>query len=422
MNLRDILVIAYYFPPMGMSGVQRTMKFVKYLPQFGWRPTVLTVAPTGYFAQDETMLEELAGRDVEIVRVGSLDPNWLFRKKGTVKMPSETIRKMFQMVSDSFFVPDNKILWRKKAMLKAEELFAKKNFEVIFATAPPWTDFLIGMELRYKYNVPLVVDYRDSWLHNPFKYYPTPLHTYLNFRLEKKVLRSASRIITTNRKVKELILKKHLTMQYNDITILSQGFDPEDFPTNTQARNDGKMKITHAGAFYGKRTPSVFLHALQKLCSHSPQMRERIAVEFIGKERDDEKKLVEKLQLQNIVSFSGYLNHRECVARLCASDILFIAMDNDVQSPGKLYEYFGTQKPILASIPDGYLKQTIENSGVGICVTPKSVDEMTKAIATLYQKFERRELPQASDEFVQQFDREKLTGELSKIFGFLIFD
>jgi len=420
--MRDILVIAYYFPPMGMSGVQRTMKFVKYLPEYGWRPTVLTVAPTGYFAQDETMLEELAGRDIEIVRVGSLDPNWFFRKKGTVKMPSELTRKMFQMVSDTFFVPDNKLLWKKKALQKADELFNKKKFEIIFATAPPWTDFLIGMELRYKYNVPLVVDYRDSWLHNPFKYYPTPLHTYLNFRLEKKILRSASRIITTNRKVKELILKKHLTMQYNDIHILSQGFDPEDFPPDGITRSNGKMKITHAGTFYGKRTPAVFLSAMQKLCAQHPQMRERIEVEFIGKERDDERKYVEKLQLQNIVSFSGYLDHRECVARLYASDILYIAMDNDVQSPGKLYEYFGARKPILASIPDGYLKQTIENSGVGICVAPKNVDEMVKAVAMLYQKFERKELPQANEEFVRQYDRRKLTGELSKIFGFLIFD
>ena len=101
---RNILVIAYYFPPMGMSGVQRTLKFVKYLPQFGWKPIVLTVTPTGYFAQDESLLDELNGKDIEIVRVGSLDPNWLFRKKGTVEMPSEFVRKTFQFASDLIFV------------------------------------------------------------------------------------------------------------------------------------------------------------------------------------------------------------------------------------------------------------------------------------------------------------------------------
>ena len=136
---RNILVIAYYFPPMGMSGVQRTLKFVKYLPQFGWKPIVLTVTPTGYFAQDESLLDELNGKDIEIVRVGSLDPNWLFRKKGTVEMPSEFVRKTFQFASDLIFIPDNKVLWKNKALNVAREIFKQKNIELVFATAPPWT-------------------------------------------------------------------------------------------------------------------------------------------------------------------------------------------------------------------------------------------------------------------------------------------
>src|SRR5437667_12197402 len=112
-SIRNVLVIAYYFPPMGLSGVQRTLKFVKYLPQFGWQPTVLTVTPTGYFAQDNTLLEELHPSHIDIERVGSLDPNRLFHKSGVVKMPSERLRKVLSFLSDSVFVLDIKLGWRR---------------------------------------------------------------------------------------------------------------------------------------------------------------------------------------------------------------------------------------------------------------------------------------------------------------------
>ncbi len=140
---RNVLVIAYYFPPMGLSGVQRTLKFVKYLPQFGWQPTVVTVTPTGYFAEDYSLLDELLSPNVEIVRIGSLDPNRLFRKKGVVKLPSEPVRKLFTFVSDLFFIPDNKIGWKHKVLRGVEGLVQERTFNIIFATAPPFPDFLI---------------------------------------------------------------------------------------------------------------------------------------------------------------------------------------------------------------------------------------------------------------------------------------
>ncbi|MBS4027405.1 MAG: glycosyltransferase family 4 protein [Ignavibacteriales bacterium] len=417
-ELRNILVIAYYFPPMGMSGVQRTLKFLKYLPQFGWKPTVLTVTPTGYFAQDESLLDEIKDKEIDIVRVGSLDPNWLFRKKGTVEMPSEFVRKIFQFGSDSVFIPDNKILWKNKALNVARELFQQKKFELVFATAPPWTDFLIGHELQKEFNVPLIIDYRDSWLNNPFKYYPTPLHRYLNFRLEKKVLKKATKILTTNRRVKELILKKHHHLSYQDIVILSQGFDPEDFPSDVSTPFSEKLKITHAGVFYGGRKPHTLLRGLQKLFVSHPKLNEKISVEFIGKEREEDKKLVEKMQLQNVVSFSGYVSHRECVQRLCTSDVLFLSVDNDTQSPGKVYEYLGARKPILANVPDGYLKQMIEDSGAGFIVAPNDIEGMSNTLFRLHQQFETSILPLPSEEYIMKFDRTRLTGELSRIFGF----
>jgi glycosyltransferase involved in cell wall biosynthesis len=417
---RTVLVIAYYFPPMGLSGVQRTLKFVKYLPQFGWQPTVLTVTPTGYYAQDYTLLEEIHHLHVETERVGSLDPNRLFRRKGVVKMPSERWRKILTYLSDAVFVPDNKLGWKRHAIKRAEELFAKKPFDVVFATAPPFTDFLIGKELADKFDVPLVVDYRDAWHDYPYKYYPTPLHRWRNYVLEKRVLHAASRIITTNRRVKELILKRFKFIHYNDVTILPQGFDPADFTEGiVQVRNAEKMRITHAGLFYGDRTPKYFLEALRKLFAERPELKQKIEAYFVGNMLDEHADLVKSLGLEENVTLTGYMDHLRCVQTLTSSDVLWLMLDNDRQSPGKVYEYLGARKPILACVPEGFIRQTIKEADSAFIVAPTDVDGIVAALKELYDLFRQNKLPKPCEEIVLKYDRVELTNELAKLFGFL---
>ncbi len=421
---RNVLVIAYYFPPMGLSGVQRTLKFVKYLPQFGWQPTVVTVTPTGYFAEDYTLLDELEPFDIDIVRIGSLDPNRLFRKKRVVKLPSEPLRKMFTFLSDTFFIPDNKVLWKRKVLRRMDSLFREKKFKVIFATAPPFTDFLIGKKLRERYGVPLVTDYRDVWHEYPNKYYPTPLHRYIHYHLEKGVLGSTSAIITTNRRVKELLLKRYKFLQYNDVRIISQGYDPADMADGAvtpqrESSARSKLRIAHAGTFYGDRSPVCFLRAVQQAISLQPAFVDNVEIHFIGAFRTADKKLVSSFGLDGIVRFHGYLNHRRCVEELLASDLLWLTLGNDRQSPGKLYEYLGARKPILACVPEGFVKQTILESGGGVAVRPDDVDGISKAILQFYDQHRRGNLPRPREDVVERYSRVKLTEELATVFGFL---
>jgi glycosyltransferase involved in cell wall biosynthesis len=418
---RKVLVIAYYFPPMGLSGVQRTLKFVKYLPEFGWQPTVLTVTPTGYFAQDYSLLEEIHPHNVAVERAGSLDPNRFFRKKGVVKMPSERWRKILTMISDTFFIPDNKIGWKKKAVKAASKLFEEQNFDVIFATAPPFTDLLIGAELAKKFHKPLVVDYRDPWLDYPTKYYPTPLHRWKNYRLEKEVLRTAARILTTNRRVKELILKRHKFLDYHDVTILPQGYDPADFQQEKlPAPPKKRMRITHAGVFYGDRTPAHFLAALKKVYADHPEMKGRIEATFIGNFQDEYVALVQQMGLEESVTITGYMDHKPCVRHIMSADVLWLMLNNDRQSPGKFYEYLGARKPVLACVPDGFIRQALKEAEGGVIVDPADVDGIAAAIAEYYLQFTSNTLPRPKEEVVAKYDRVQLTNELSKILGFLV--
>ncbi len=421
-EFRKVLVIAYYFPPMGLSGVQRTAKFVKYLPHFGWKPTVLTVSPTGYFAMDESLLREVEQAGVEIVRASSLDVNRLFKNQKVVKMPAEGVRKFLQFCGDLLFFPDTKIGWKAKAVKAGEDLLRREHFDLIFATAPPQTDFLVAEDLKKKFKLPLVLDYRDAWLDYPFKYYPTALHRYIHYRMEKRVLRSADKVIVTLRSVKESLLKHYLALNFHDVVIIPHGYDPDDLKIDKPARSahKRKLRIAHAGTFYAGRSPSTLLHALHNIFHSSPHLRGRIELVFIGNKRSEDELLVNKLRLQNDVTFTGYLEHAACVRQLVEADVLWFVLDNPYQSPGKLYEYIGTRKPIFASIVDGHVKRLIQESNAGVCVALNDVRAHEQALLQFFTEYERNELKQIPETFARRFNRFQLTGELAKQFETLM--
>ncbi|MBI2619656.1 MAG: glycosyltransferase family 4 protein [Ignavibacteriales bacterium] len=414
---RHVLIIAYYFPPMGLSGVQRTLKFAKYLPNFGWKPTVLTVGPTGYYAFDKSLLQEVDDHEIEVVRTTSLDPNRIFKSKGPVKMPPEWLRKALQYLGDLAFIPDTKIGWKRKALRAGAARLKRRKFDAIVATAPPQTDFLIGLALKKKSKVPLVLEYRDEWLENPYKYFPTPLHRFLHKRLERKVVRGCDRIVVTHRRVKENLVKRYPFLTYHDVTIVSQGFDPKDFdqPVIPKSGPTDRMRIVHAGTFYGGRNPSVIMHALHNVFKASPHLRGRFELNFAGNMRREDQSLASKLGLQNAVNFLGYLEHRVCVKHLLEADLLWLVLENDFQSPGKLYEYLGARKPVLASVPEGYLRQLIVESQAGVCVEPGDVKGHEEALVELLKQFDQKKLPNPAEHVVEKFNRAALTGVLAKL-------
>src|SRR3972149_5127165 len=137
-----VLVVAYYFPPLGLSGVQRTLKFVKYLKNYNWEPTVLTTDEIGYYAHDFSQLDEISKAGVRIVRTKGKGINSFLAKKGTIKIPPEAIRKILSILSSTFFIPDNKKSWCKEAKTTARELLKNENYDLIFVTGPPFSLFL----------------------------------------------------------------------------------------------------------------------------------------------------------------------------------------------------------------------------------------------------------------------------------------
>lgn len=421
-NRRRLLVVAYYFPPMGLSGVQRVAKFVKYLPDYGWDPVVLTVEPGGYYAYDETMADELAQADVEVHRTNSWDPTRLFGGQQTVRMPSGWKHRVFSALTELFFIPDNKIGWKRFAVQKGRELLEERSFDAIFSSAPPYTAHLIARELAQEANLPLVTDFRDDWMGNPLLNFPTPLHRYRHRCLERDVLRSSDHIVTINRPIKESLIRRHLNAEaYTKCSIIPHGYDPADLSgpaLDGTEDTSAACRFLYSGVFYKERTPDYFLRGLARLLDRRSDLRSTLECVFVGLVPDDSKALAAGLGLDDVVTYTGYLSHDESVSYVESADVLWLTIGRQVGeekiSTSKLYEYMGSRKPVLGLVPEGAAKRTLNRYGASMTVAPDDEDGIASAIERLYEAWRDRSLPEADESFVRQFDRRSLTAELAK--------
>lgn len=420
-----VLVVAYYFPPMGLSGVQRTLKFVKYLKKNNWQPTVLTSAQVGYFAHDSSLQKELDDLDVNVVRVGGKEINSLLSRFGTIKLPREFIRKFINRIGQIFFIPDNKISWSKRAFNEAIKLMKQENFDAIFISAPPFSVFKTFTQFKKQFNIPLVFDYRDLWLDYQFSFYLTPLHRQLNKKMEFNALRAADKIISTNRRIKERLINNYSFLSFDDIFIIPQGYDPEDFEKVTvEKKPNNKLIISYAGLFYEYITPKYFIKAFKKLTVERPDIAENIRLEFIGFLRKENRKLISKLKLESFTKEYGYLNHLETLEKLLKADVLWLmngkGKSADTISSGKLFEYFGTRKPIIACLPDGALKTAAEQYKASFISDPYDIEEIKNVIIQVYNLYKEGKLPVPDNEFIEKHRRDYLTEQLAKQLNSLI--
>jgi glycosyltransferase involved in cell wall biosynthesis len=420
-----VLIIAYYFPPLGLSGVQRTLKFVKYMPPHGWQPTVITTGNVAYYAHDTSLQNELDKLDIKVVRTSSFDPNAILANFGTVKMPNEKIRKLLNIISQTLLIPDNKISWAKKAFNVASEILSKEKFDAIFVSAPPFSAFKMSAKLKKKFDIPLVVDYRDLWYKSYFAFYPTPLHSFLHKRMEYLSLKVADKVIVTNRKIKEKLLNIYKFLTFDDVVIIPHGFDPEDFSNiKPTPKTTSKMILTYSGIFLEYNSPKYFLEAFKQIATERPDIASQIELHFVGHLRMENRNLVSKLKLEEFVKDFGYMNHDDAVQKVLSSDVLWFMIGRkrniDAILPGKMFEYFGSGKPIIASVPEGAAKSASIEYGASFITEPEDIKAIKEAIYKVYQMYFDKQLPAPNQSFIEKHRRDFLTETLVKQFQLLI--
>ncbi len=427
--MKQVLVIAYYFPPMGLSGIQRTVKFVKYLSEYGWRPTVLTIAPHAYFAFDDSFFQELEGIPLDIWRT---EPGRVFSvvgKRKTVSLSNERLRKVLNRLSQLFFIPDNKIGWRAR-VLEFLRLKDMSVFDMVYATAPPFTDHLIGLELKKLYGLPLVVDFRDAWVEYPYHVYWTPWHRRRHQMLEQSVVCGADAVVTTNRYVRDLLVQRAGEPGVADrMHVITQGYDSADFvpagSVSVQPMDRSMVNFVYTGIFYEDRDPLVLFRALAALKLRRPDVYARLRFYMVGYVQEEYQQRAQEMGVADRMVYCGYVEHSASVAWVQQADVLWFnigAQHHGYQtvSPGKAFEYLGSGKPIVALLPENEIRDMLAGFDHTFIVEPDNHEGFADVIADLAERHARGELPKGDMDRISRYDRRRLTGELAAIFDNVI--
>ena len=411
MTMMKVLIAAYHYPPLGGGGVFRSLKFSRYLPEFGYKPYVLTVKNPLRSQKDPLLMKDIP-REASIIRTFSFEHR-IFRAP----------RHFLNISLKWFFVPDEHIGWLPTAVSEGVKLIKKNNINVIYATGPVWTTFLIGFLLKKKTKKPLIIDFRDPWINNSNLKYPTKLHEFIEKSLEKKIVTQANYIIAATDLIRDDLIKRYPFVA-SKIETITNGFDPEDFKNLNLNTKSSKFRITYAGSIYGLLTARSFLSALKELIIENEEFKKNIEVVFVGNYGKETLSLVKEMRLADYVKLKEYIPHKKCLELVMNSDVLLLLITilgskgKEILT-GKIFEYLASQNPILAIAPvDGLASKLIRSLDAGIIVAPGDVRCVKESILLFYNRWRSGKslLVQNNYSKIQKFNRKILTHRLSKIF------
>lgn len=445
---KKVLVIAYFFPPLGGSGVQRTMKFVKYMNRLGYNPVVATVKDGHNFAYDLEMLNEIP-KDVNVYRSNSGEKLWL---RNIIEKVDSTIKKVksnkeelvetsvkehkednnegreslktkiFNYLEYNVYVPDSKIRWYKHAVSNIKNKVLKENkFDVLYSTSYPYTDHLIGLEIKKTTGLRWVADFRDPWVGNEAimgRYDEKRIDK--EKKLEREVVKYADKVINVTEPITEMYKKRYPEYAEKFITI-TNGFDKEDIK-EINIKKSNKFVITYTGLMSGGRTPKSVIKALENICIDNSEFRNDLFVDFTGTIDSEYIDLINESKIKDKIKVNGYVPHKEALTKMCNSNINLLILPDDEESKGvftgKIFDYMLSNRPILGIMPkDGIAAGLVNDNNIGLAVNHSDIADIEKYILKIYNNYKNGE--KISTDAIDKcfiYDREYLTKELVKAF------
>ena len=370
---KKVLVITYYWPPSGGAGVQRFLKFVKYLPGFGLDPVVLTCSNPTYPIQDPTLTADIPdgvpvhyARTIEPFgvygRMSGMSPEQAANPATVLGSWDNSLQRMARWFRANLFVPDARIGWVPFARLKARKLIREYGIDTVITTGPPHSTHFAGSWLKRKTGIRWVADFRDPWtdIHYNRALPRTRFIRNCDLRMETSILRDADEITVTAPGTARYFSQK-VDRTYHTIP---NGFDPDDFSKSDPSPENNLFVIRHVGSITETCVPENLLRALKQLSNP------RIVMEFIGVVHHDVGKLVRKLGLDDNVSIHPYLPHKEAIRLMQHADINVVVVhrsdDSRILIPGKLYDYLKAGRPVMViGPPDGDAAAIVRRCRIG---------------------------------------------------------
>lgn len=444
---RKVLVIAYYFPPAGSSPIQRTLKFVKYMREYGYEPIVLTTESDSFvnsYPMDQSLLSEIP-EGIQIIRIKD-DFSWsnvISEKK------SQEIVEFLYSVSDSlewmdmfmeirkeqplYILPDKLILWANECVRCIEQYIDMNSIDLLYSTVPEWSPHLIAFYLKQKYKIKWVADYRDPWVSNKDYvklYYPwmTEAEVVLDHRLENKITQKMDKIIVAGGKWINDFVKSY-DIDPIKIREITNGYDEEDFRDLSIKRDKNKkFTLCYNGGVDYNRNPIPLLRILNNLIESNELNPKRVQWIFNGPITNYYINEINKEDKYHIVVRNGMLQHKASLQIAINSDIMVMYGESGEKGilnyPGKFYEYLRIGRPILCfSSEHSFQADVLNETGLGVNLNLYDYDEINRFLReqiVIWKKEEKLEI--SIKESIRKYERKNLTQMLITEFNQLFID
>jgi glycosyltransferase involved in cell wall biosynthesis len=411
-----VLIITYYWPPAGGSGVQRWLKFVKYLQAFGIEPVVFTVDNANYVKEDTSLLREVP-KNIEILKLPIWEPTdllfWKKNKQQKKGISNVSSGGLLSFIRGNFFIPDPKIFWVQPAANYLQKYIDKNTIDAVISTGPPHSMHLIAQKLQQQNNIKWVADFRDPWtdLYYNKDFKQGSFAKNKNKKLEEGVLKNADCILTVS-----ATLQQEFSKIAKRVEVITNGFDDE-VSASKKVTLDINFSISYIGLLPKQSNPKFLFKVLKRLCQENSAFKNDLQINFIGDISEEVKTEIESNNLTKNTSFLGYVSHHKAIAYQKKSQVLLLLIP-DVKNnkgilTGKVFEYLIAKRPILALGPEeGDLATILAETNAGVVINFDAEEKLEFQIRALYQKFKEEKLIVNATN-IQKYHRKELTKNLA---------
>lgn len=428
--MKRVLIITYYWPPSGGSGVQRWVKFSKYLPSQGWQPVIYTPENPDMPSIDQSLYSDIP-EEAEIIKRPITEIYSIYRRisgnKGggevnPINSQKKTLKqKLMLAIRGNLFIPDPRISWLRPSVRFLKKYLREHPVDVIVSTGPPHSMHLIAREVSKATGIPWVADFRDPWT-RMFYFKHLALSDWArkkHEKLEKMVLDDASAVVA----VSPLVQEEFKTMTGNRIELVTNGYDPEDFGQIVEP--DGYFNIVHTGLFASDGNPETLWKVLSDLCREDARFADQLRIRLVGK---NDTKILDSIHAagleRNLVDL-GYRDHTVAVREQMGSTMLILPLRKEPEYratlPGKLFEYLGSQRPVLGiGQTDGAMARILADTGAGETFEWDDEAGIRTYVLKRWEKFLAGDDDSVPDNNIEQYSRKATARKMAALLESLI--